>query len=234
MNTTLGIETPWQTPWPGLHWAPISEKQGKAGSQAPLITAASEPGPFRLRKFCPAGSWTGNPGLWRNSRAASAWGILSHSHLQAPISGSCGQGISTPPAPEGKGTGLVSQAPGTLLQRNALGLWGTSQPPDVQRQSRLPTAVCVSQAHVPSNARSGFQVCHDVEPTLPGMAEWGPHHPQPQELCLLTKGNINLVSLSMVSQKSFENTTFTSFCFIFIICETGVMIPNSRMAGITA
>lgn len=141
MNTTLGIETPWQTPWPGLHWAPISETQGKAGSQVPLITAASEPGPFRLRKSCPAGSWTGNPGLWRNSRAASAWGILSRSHLQAPISGSCGQGISTPPAPEGKGTGLVSQAPGTLLQKNARGLWGTSQPPDVQRQRRLPTAV---------------------------------------------------------------------------------------------
>lgn len=97
--------------------------------------------PFRLRKFCPAGSWTGNPGLWRNSTAAWAWRILSHSHLQALISGSFEQGISTPPTPEGKCTSLISWAPGTLLQKHVLGLRGTYEPSDVQSQAGLPTVV---------------------------------------------------------------------------------------------
>lgn len=223
MNTTLGIETPRQTPWPGLHWAPISEVK------CPWSLRQVSRGPSDFVNFVlqvaeqGIQAFGGTPELLQHEAfflihifkhrfqeaADKAFGFLQHLKGKAQASLARHQGLCS------RRTHLACEVPVNLLMSKGRG-----------------GCLLHSQAHVPSNATVGSRCAMMLSPqSLDGWV--GPTSSPTSRALSFNQGKHNWILLSMVSRKSLENSTSIFFCFIFLICETGVMIPNSRMVGIT-
>lgn len=217
MDTTLGIETPWQTPWQGIHWTPISETQGKTGSRVPLIHwgkwagATSDFINFVLQ-VAEQGiqAFGGTPQLLEHE-AFFLIHIFKHRFQEAPneafrllqhLKGNA-QALLAGHRGLCSRTYLACEAPVNLPMPKARGGWGWS-PGRLWRW-----------------ARSSWRT------------EWSPRPPNCKTFVFYPRVTYTQYHFLWASWKSLGNIICTSLSFLFIICETGKMIPNSSMVGIT-